>query len=130
MAELSDKVTNLFEGPNYLFVATLNADGSPQVTPVWTSLDDGRISFNTVVGSVKERNLRRDPRLAVSITARDDPWDKVDIRGRAVEFITGEAADEHIDDLSEKYIGQRPYPWRRPGTERIKIVIEPDRVYE
>jgi PPOX class probable F420-dependent enzyme len=130
MAELSDKVTNLFEGPNYLFVATLNADGSPQVTPVWTSLDDGSISFNTVVGSVKERNLRRDPRLAVSITARDDPWDKADIRGRAVEFITGEAADEHIDDLSEKYIGQRPYPWRRPGTERIKIVIEPDRVYE
>jgi PPOX class probable F420-dependent enzyme len=130
MAQLSDKVKKLFEGPNYLFVATLNADGSPQVTPVWTSLDDGHISFNTVVGSVKERNLRRDPRLALSITARDDPWDKADIRGRAVDFVTGDEADRHIDDLSEKYVGQRPYPWRRPGTERIKIVIEPDRVYE
>ena len=130
MAQLSDKVKKLFEGPNYLFVATLNADGSPQVTPVWTSLDDGHISFNTVVGSVKERNLRRDPRLALSITARDDPWEKADIRGRAVDFVTGDEADRHIDDLSEKYVGQRPYPWRRPGTERIKIVIEPDRVYE
>jgi PPOX class probable F420-dependent enzyme len=130
MAELSDKVKKLFEGPNYLFVATLNSDGSPQVTPVWTSLHDGRISFNTSIGTVKERNLRRDPRVAVSITARDDPWDKADIRGRAVEFITGEPADRHIDDLSEKYIGQRPYPWRRPGSERIQIVIELVRVYE
>ena len=130
MAELSDKVKKLFEGPNYLFIATLNRDGSPQVTPVWTSLHDGRISFNTSVGTVKERNLRRDPRVAVSITARDDPWDKVDIRGRAVEFITGEPADRHIDDLSEKYIGRRPYPWRRAGSERIQIVIEPVRVYE
>jgi PPOX class probable F420-dependent enzyme len=130
MAELSDKVRKLFQGPNYLFIATLNKDGSPQVTPVWTSLQDGRISFNTVVGSVKERNLRRDPRVALSITARDDPWDKADIRGRAVDFITGDAADSHIDDLSEKYVGKRPYPWRRAGTERIQIVIEADRVYE
>jgi PPOX class probable F420-dependent enzyme len=130
MAELSDKVTKLFQGPNYLFVATLNQDGSPQVTPVWTSLESGRISFNTVVGSAKERNLRRDPRIAMSITAREDPWDKADIRGRAVDFITGDEADSHLDDLSEKYIGQRPYPWRRAGTERIQIVIEADRVYE
>jgi PPOX class probable F420-dependent enzyme len=130
MAGLTDKVRNLFEGPNYLFVATLNPDGSPQVTPVWTSLHDGRVSFNTSVGTVKERNLRRDPRVALSITARDDPWDKADIRGRAVDFIEGEAADRHIDDLSEKYIGQRPYPWRRPDAQRIQIVIEPIRVYE
>ena len=69
MAELSEKARKLFTGPNYLFVATLNSDGSPQVTPVWTDLQDGRIRFNTAIGRVKERNLRRDPRIAMSITA-------------------------------------------------------------
>ena len=89
MAELSEKARKLFEGPNYLFVATVNADGSRQVTPVWTSLRNGHITFNTAVGNVKDRNLRRDPRIGLSITARDDPWDKADIRGRVVDFIEG-----------------------------------------
>jgi PPOX class probable F420-dependent enzyme len=130
MAELSEKARNLFTGPNYLFVATVNPDGSPQVTPVWTDLEDGRIRFNTAVGRAKERNLRRDPRIGMSITARDDPWDKVDIRGRVVDFIEGEEADRQIDDLSEKYTGQRPYPWRNPDERRVIVVIEPERVYE
>jgi PPOX class probable F420-dependent enzyme len=130
MAALSDKTRKLFDDPNYLFVATINPDGSPQVTPVWTSLHDGHITFNTSVGNVKDRNLRRDPRIGLSITARDDPWDKADIRGRVVDFIEGEQAEVDIDDLSEKYIGQRPYPWRREGQRRVIVVIEPDRVYE
>jgi PPOX class probable F420-dependent enzyme len=130
MAELSDKARKLFTDPNYMFVGTINGDGSPQVTPVWTDLQDGRIRFNTAVGRVKERNLRRDPRIAMSITARDNPWDKVDVRGRVVEWIEGEEADAHIDDLSEKYTGQRPYPWRNPEERRIIAVIEPERVHE
>jgi PPOX class probable F420-dependent enzyme len=130
MAELSEKARKLFEGPNYLFVATLNADGSPQVTPVWTSLRDSHITFNTAVGTVKERNLRRDPRIGLSITAREDPWDKVDVRGRAVEFIEGEEADDQLDDLSEKYVGQRPYPWRSPSQQRVIVVVEAERVHE
>jgi PPOX class probable F420-dependent enzyme len=130
MAKLSDKARKLFTDPNYLFVGTVNADGSPQVTPVWTDLQDGRIRFNTAVGRVKERNLRREPRVGMSITARDNPWDKVDVRGRVVDWIEGQEADDHIDDLSEKYIGQRPYPWRNPAERRIIVVIEPDRVHE
>jgi PPOX class probable F420-dependent enzyme len=130
MAALSDKARKLFTDPNYLFVGTINADGSPQVTPVWTDVQDGRIRFNTAVGRVKERNLRRDPRIGMSITARDNPWDKVDVRGRATDFIEGEEADAHIDDLSEKYTGQRPYPWRNPEERRVIVVIEPERVHE
>jgi PPOX class probable F420-dependent enzyme len=130
MAALSDKARKLFTDPNYLFVGTVNVDGSPQVTPVWTDVQDGRIRFNTAVGRVKERNLRRDPRIGMSITARDNPWDKVDVRGRVVDFIEGEEADAHIDDLSEKYTGQRPYPWRNPEEQRVIVVIEPDRVHE
>lgn len=130
MAGLSDKARKLFTDPNYLFVGTVNPDGSPQVTPVWTDIQNGRIRFNTAVGRVKERNLRRDPRVGMSITARDNPWDKVDVRGRAVDFIEGEEADKHIDDLSEKYTGQRPYPWRNPEEQRVIVVIEPERVHE
>jgi PPOX class probable F420-dependent enzyme len=130
MAELSEKVRKLFEDPNYLFVATVNTDGSPQVTPVWTDVSNGYIRFNTAVGRAKERNLRRDPRVGLSITEQGNPWNKADVRGRAVDFIEGEEADANIDDLSEKYIGQRPYPWRNPEERRVIVVIEPQRVYE
>jgi len=130
MAGLSDKARKLFTDPNYLYVGTTNPDGSPQVTVVWTDVQDGRIRFNTAIGRVKERNLRRDPRIGMTITARDNPWDKVDIRGRVVDFVEGEEADRHIDDLSEKYTGQRPYPWRQPEERRVIVVIEPARVYE
>jgi PPOX class probable F420-dependent enzyme len=130
MAELSEKARTLLRNANYLYVATTNPDGSPQVTPVWSDVADRRVLFNTAIGRVKERNLRRDPRIGLSITAREDPWDKVDIRGRAVEFIEGDEADRHIDDLSEKYTGRRPYPWRRPGERRVIVIVEPDRVYE
>jgi PPOX class probable F420-dependent enzyme len=130
MAELSEKARKLFMDPNYLYVGTTNPDGSPQVTVVWTDVEDGRIRFNTAIGRVKERNLRRDPRIGMTITARDNPWDKVDVRGRVVDFIEGEEADRHIDDLSEKYTGQRPYPWRQPDERRVIVVTEPARVYE
>jgi len=130
MAELSDKGRGLFEGPNLLFVGTVNRDGSPQVTPVWTALDNGHITFNTAVGRAKERNLRRDPRVGLSITAKDDPFQKVDIVGRVVDFIEGDEAYAQIDDLAEKYIGQRPYPWLQEGEQRVKVVIEPVRVHE
>jgi PPOX class probable F420-dependent enzyme len=130
MAELSEKARKLFEDPNFLFVATINPDGSPQVTPVWTALDNGHITFNTAVGRVKERNMRRDPRVGLSITARENPMDKVDIAGRVVDIVEGDEAFAQIDDLAEKYIGQRPYPWLQEGEKRVKIVIEPVRVHE
>lgn len=129
MAELSPKARKLLEDPNLLFVATVNEDGSPQVTPVWTHTENGNITFNTAKGRVKERNLRRDPRVGLSIAARDNPMEKVDLAGRVVEMIEGDEAEAQIDDFSEKYIGQRPYPWRR-GEERIKVVIEAVRVHE
>jgi PPOX class probable F420-dependent enzyme len=129
MAELSDKARKLFEAPNLLFVATVNQDGSPQVTPVWTHTQDGYLTFNTAKGRAKERNMRREPRIGLSIASRDDPMEKVDLAGRVVEMIEGEEAEAQIDDLSEKYIGERPYPWRR-GEERIKVLIEPVRIHE
>jgi len=76
MAELSDKARKLFEDPNILFVATVNSDGSPQVTPVWTHVEDGYVTFNTAKGRVKERNMRRDPRIASRSPRATTRWRK------------------------------------------------------
>jgi PPOX class probable F420-dependent enzyme len=130
VAELSAKAKRLFEDPNLLFVATVNADGSPQVTPVWTAVEDGYITFNTAIGRAKERNLRRDPRVGLSIADRDDPYETVSVVGRAVALVEGDEAVAQIDDLSEKYRGERPYADHRPDVQRVKVLVEPIRVHE
>lgn len=128
MTELSDKVRSKIEGPNLAFLAEVMEDGSPHVSPVWVSLENGNITFNTAVGRLKEQNMRRDPRVAISIADKDDFYDKVDIRGRVVEMIEGEEADRQMDVLSKKYLGQDEYPWRDPAETRVKVLVEPTAV--
>ena len=130
MAQLTDHARQLLTSPNYGFLGTVDADGWPQVTPVWVDAEDNRVLVNTALGRVKERNTRRDPRVALSVTARDNPWDKIDVRGRVVEFIEGDQADGHIDKLANKYLGHETYQFRGPGERRVILVIEPERVHE
>ena len=130
MAELSEKARQLIEEPNFGYVATIMEDGSPQVSPVWVDLEDGLVVFNTAVGRVKEKNMRRDPRVAISIANRDKQYEKVDIRGRVVDFVAGEEADRHIDKMAQKYIGEEKYPWKAPGEQRLIVKIEPERISE
>ncbi|MGH3012098.1 MAG: PPOX class F420-dependent oxidoreductase [Gaiellaceae bacterium] len=125
MTELDDQARSKLEGRNLAFLATVMADGSPQVTPVWIARENGYVTFNTAIGRVKERNMRRDPRVAVSIVDKDDPFDKVCIRGRVVKMIEGEEADRHIDELAKKYLGADEYPGRSPEEKRIKVIVEP-----
>lgn len=125
MAEISDRVRHKIEGANLAFLAEVMEDGSPHVSPVWIALENGFLTFNTAVGRLKDRNMRRDPRVAISIAERDDPYDKVDIRGRVVRIVEGEEAERQIDELAQKYIGKETYPWRRPGEVRVKVVVEP-----
>ncbi|MBI2913846.1 MAG: PPOX class F420-dependent oxidoreductase [Chloroflexi bacterium] len=124
---LSPGVRRLFEAPNFAHLATLMPDGSPQVTPVWVDIDGDRILVNTAEGRAKPRNVRRDPRVAISITDRNNHYSAALIRGRVVG-ITHEGADELIDKLAQKYIGQERYPWRRPEERRVTLVIEPEHV--
>ncbi len=128
MAELPEKVHHLFDDANLLYVATVMTDGSPHVTPVWVERSNGHICFNTAVGRVKEKNLRRDPRVAISITNRENPYDKVDIRGRVIDMVEGQEADEMIDRLAKKYLGEDKYPWRSPDERRVLVRIEPESV--
>jgi PPOX class probable F420-dependent enzyme len=125
MADLDDSARSKVNAPNLAFLATVMQDGSPQVTPVWIHLENGYLTFNTAIGRVKERNMRRDPRVAFSIVDKDNPFDKVCIRGRVVEIIEGEEADRQIDALAQKYLGQETYPWRNPEENRIKVLVEP-----
>ena len=86
--------------------------------------------MNTAAGRVKERNMRRDPRVAISVADKDDQYEKVDIRGRGVGWVGGDEAVEHINKLAKKYTGEDEYPWLQPGEERLIVRIAPERVSE
>lgn len=126
-AELTPEQRKFFEQPNFGFLATVMPDGSPQVTPMWVDVEDGTIVVNTAIGRVKERNVRRDPRVAIAVVAQDNPYNQVAVRGEIVEA-TEEGAVDHIDALAAKYIGQSTYPWLQPGERRIKFRIRPHSV--
>jgi PPOX class probable F420-dependent enzyme len=130
MAELSEHAQELLRKPNLAFFATLDPSGWPQVTPVWVDVQDGRILVNTAIGRIKDRNVRGDRRVAISVVARDNPWDKIDVRGSVVDIVEGDEAERHIDRLAQKYLGQETYPFRAPGERRVKLVIDPERVHE
>lgn len=108
-------------------LATLNADGTPQVTPVWFDWDGSRLRINTAKGRLKDKNLRRAPAVALSIMDPDNPYRYVQVKGR-VAAVTESGADAHIDALSKKYLGQDRYPYRKPGEVRVIFTIAPDRV--
>lgn len=118
---------DLFEKPAFAHLATLMKDGSPQVTPVWIDYDGKHILFNSALGRVKDKNVRRDPRVAMSIQDPQNPYRYLQIRGRVVS-ITQDGADEHINMLARKYLGKPEYPYRQPGEVRVLYRVEPEKV--
>jgi PPOX class probable F420-dependent enzyme len=122
MITLPDAVRVLFDGPNYAHLATVLPNGGPQIVPTWVGLADGRIAFLTHPLSSKVRNLARDPRVALSITDRNQPNVMAQVRGRVTARIEGDAAWTIIDRMSDKYLG-RPYPLRQ---DRIVFLVEPE----
>ncbi len=108
-------------------LATVNPDGTPQVTPVWFDWDGSRLRINTAKGRVKDKNLRRTPAVALTIMDPDNPYRYIQVKGR-VANVTESGADAHIDALSKKYTGQDRYAKRTPGEVRVIFTITPDRV--
>jgi PPOX class probable F420-dependent enzyme len=127
MAEIPAEAKHLLTGKTFAHVATLMPDGSPQVSPVWVDEQDGMVVFNTAEGRLKPKNIRRDDRVAISVTDAENPYESLLIRGTAVE-LTHEGADEHIDALAKRYMGVDEYPMRQPGEERVIVKVEPDKV--
>ena len=109
-------------------VATLNPDGSPQVTPVWVDYDGTHVLINTAKGRVKAKNLAREPRVALSIADPDNAYRYIGIQGRVVEM-TENGGDAHIDKMAKKYLGKDSYPYRAAGEVRLIVKISPDKVH-
>ena len=121
---IPDDFKDLFNIKSFAYLATIMPDGSPQVTPVWFDYDGEYIYINSAEGRQKDRNMKRDGRVALVVADPEDPYRYIQIRGRVRE-ITSEKADEHIDNLSLKYTGNI-FQNRLPGQRRIiyKIAIE------
>src|SRR5438067_11071022 len=123
---IPDKYRDLFSKRAFASLGTLMPDGTPQVTPVWVDLDGDLIVVNTAKGRVKDRNMKRDPRVSLAIIDPDNPYHYVEVRGRVVD-ITEEGADQHIDKMAKKYLGKDKYPNRQPGEVRVLYKIEPEK---
>jgi PPOX class probable F420-dependent enzyme len=124
MAGLTDEQARLLQEPNFATVATVNPDGSPQLSIVWIDWDGDRVLFNTAAGRVKPRNLERDQRVSVLVLDREDGYRWVAVRCTAE--LTTEGADEHIDKLARKYTGQG---WQaKPGEQRLLCSVRPEHV--
>jgi PPOX class probable F420-dependent enzyme len=124
-ASIPDAYKDILQKKAFANLATVNADGTPQVTPVWVDWDGTYVRFNTARGRVKDRNLRRNPAVALSILDPDNPYRYLQLRGRVAD-ISESGADAHIDSLAKKYLGQDRYPYRKPGEVRViyKIALE------
>jgi PPOX class probable F420-dependent enzyme len=123
---IPDKYRDLFSKRAFASLGTLMPDGSPQVTPVWVDLEGDLVIINTAKGRQKDRNMRRDARVALAIIDPDNPYRYLEIRGRIVE-ITEQGADQHIDKMAKKYLGADKYPYRQPSEQRVIYKIECER---
>jgi PPOX class probable F420-dependent enzyme len=130
MSSMTETVAKLLDEKNFAFLATLMKDGSPQVSPVWIDLDKdtNTILVNTAEGRIKQKNVLRDPRVAISIVNQNNPYEMVTIRGKVIEQVS-QGADEHIDKLAKKYLGVDKYPLRSPNEKRVILRVKPVKVF-
>jgi PPOX class probable F420-dependent enzyme len=126
MASLNNTIREMVDSKNFATIATINADGSPQTSPVWITRDGDDLLVSTVVGRLKERNLRRDPRASVSVFDQENPYNYFEARGEVT--FTEEGGFKLINDLSLKYTGA-DYKGDE-GTDNVRVIVRltPDKV--
>lgn len=118
--KLPDDLLALLRQPSTCYIATVMADGSPQITQTWVDTDGEHVLVNTVEGFQKIKNLRRDPRVALSITDPQNSFHYFAIRGRVVD-ITAEGGADHIEQLAQRYLGTA-YPWYG-GRDQVRLIL-------
>jgi PPOX class probable F420-dependent enzyme len=126
-ANIPKEFLDLFAKKAFASLATVMPDGSPQVTPVWCDYDGTHVRINTAKGRIKDKNMRRNKKVALTLLDPDNPYRHLAMRGEVAE-ITEAGADRHIDELAKKYLGKEKYPYRRPGEVRVIYKIRPERV--
>ena len=127
LATIPENYRDLFTKKAFAHLATVSTDGAPQSTPVWVDYDGTHVRFNTARGRVKDKNLQRNPKVALSILDPENPYRYLQVRGRVVEM-TEQGADAHIDALAKKYLGKDKYPYRKPGEVRVIVKVLPETV--
>jgi PPOX class probable F420-dependent enzyme len=128
MSNIPGEFLDLFQKKTFAQLATIMPDGSPQVTPVWCEYDGKHVVINSAKGRTKDRNMRRNPHVALNIQDPENPYRHLALKGKVVE-ITEKGADAHIDKLSKKYTGKDVYPNRRPGEVRVIYRILPEKIF-
>jgi PPOX class probable F420-dependent enzyme len=124
MAAIPEKYKDLFDKKAFANLATVMPDGSPQVTPVWVDYDGSHVLVNSARGRQKDRNMKQNSVVALSILDPDNPYRYLEVRGNVAE-ITEEGAAQHIDKMAKKYLGADKYPYARDGEVRVLYKIEP-----
>ena len=128
-AVIPDKYRDLFTGKKaFASLGTLMPNGEPQVTPVWFDYDGKNLLFNSARGRQKDLNVRRDPRVSLTIIDPENPYRYVEVRGRVTD-ITQEGADAHINKMAKKYLDKDVYPFRQPGEVRVLYTVRPEKVH-
>ncbi len=117
---------DLFQKKAFGSFTTLMPDGSPQTTPVWVDFADGKVIVNTALGRQKDKNVRHDPRVAITLIDPENPYRYLEVRGK-VDEITTEGATAHIDKMAKKYMGVDKYPYAQPGEQRVLFKITPQK---
>ena len=125
--KIPDQYKDLFSKVAFANLATLMPDGRPQVSPVWCDYDGSSIWVNSAKGRVKDKNMRRNKQVALSIQDPDNAYRHLDVQGEVTE-ITEQGADAHIDKLAKKYLGADKYPYAKPGEVRVIYRVQPDKV--
>jgi len=125
---IPEKYRDLFNKRAFASLATRMPNGDVQVTPVWVDVENGTVIFNSARGRVKDNNVRRDPRVTLTLMDPDNPYRYLEVRGRVVD-ITEKGADQHIDKLAKKYLGVDKYPYRQAGEVRVLYRVKPEHVH-
>ncbi len=123
---IPDDVRAMLSEPIFFHAATINQDGSPQLSVIWADIDGDLIRFSTAEGRAKPRNLRRDPRIAISFSLPDNPYRNIVINGLAVEI--EQRGMDLIDHMARKYTEADSYQWSQPGEVRVDIAVSVDRI--
>ncbi len=121
---ITDELRQLATGGNFATLSTVLPNGSPAAQVMWIDCDENCLLINTEVHRQKFTSVELDPRVAVCIWERDDPYHYIEVRGEVIETICGQRARAHIDELAQRYFG-RPYDGATITSERVILRIEP-----
>lgn len=127
MPAIDGRAKDLLQAKNFAHVGTVREDGTALVVPVWVDTDGEHILLNSAEGRAWPANLRRTGHITVTVTNSENPYEFVSFSGKMAKD-THEGADEHINAMAKKYLGEDEYPFRQPGEERVLFAITPERM--